>query len=99
VYLAESRLFSCPQTRGFTWFRNVQQEPMTVTAANCTARDQCTVTPSPICPLVKACPDGTVVNLVVSAPWRPNSEFVRGCGTMRRRRRICGHVLALLVCL
>jgi hypothetical protein len=54
------------QGRNFTWFRNVQQDPTVVGPANCTLASACEQAPTPICPLIKECPDGSVVDLVVS---------------------------------
>ena len=58
------------QGRNFTWFRNVQQDPTVVGPANCTLASACEQAPTPICPLIKECPDGSVVDLVVSHPDR-----------------------------
>mmetsp|Transcript_1782 Transcript_1782/g.5178 ORF Transcript_1782/g.5178 Transcript_1782/m.5178 type:complete len:532 (+) Transcript_1782:252-1847(+) len=56
---------SDPSAREFTWFRQVEQAPTVVTDAQCTTQPTCTdVKPTPICPLVKECPDGTIVNLL-----------------------------------
>lgn len=52
------------QEREFTWFRNVQQVPTVVGPANCTVRNACSIRATPICPLVRECPNGSVVDLV-----------------------------------
>lgn len=60
------------QARKFTWFRQVEQKPTVVTDAQCTQQKTCSaVAPTPICPLVKECPDGTVVNLQAPPPPPP----------------------------
>lgn len=51
------------KTRNFIWLRNIQQNPVVITDAQCTALKSCNTAPTPLCPLVKECPDGTVVNL------------------------------------
>ncbi len=57
---------SATQARNFTWFRNIQQSPKLLSAAQCTTQKSCKdVAQTPICPLVKSCPSGAVVNLVV----------------------------------
>ena len=51
--------------RSFTWIRHITQDPVIVTAANCTAVTSCTQPAATICPLVKLCPDNSTVSVTV----------------------------------
>ena len=52
-----------------TWIRNVArgQMPTITTAQNCNAVTSCTEAPTPICPYIKVCPDGTSADQLVWA--------------------------------
>lgn len=51
-----------------TWIRNVARgdKPTITTAQNCNAITSCTQQPTPICPYVRACPDGSIAQQVAA---------------------------------
>lgn len=57
--------------RPFTWIRQVEQAPVVVTAANCSAISTCDQPVAAICPFVKKCPDNSTVEVTVRPPPPP----------------------------